>query len=123
MFDLVVKGAKDLAVKEIFPTYTQCDKEGVVFENGAVKVPECLKRPHKLLIEGEWGALTESSEYGGQGLPFTIAQAAMEYFNCANYILITYPVLSHGAGKMIDLFGTKEQKDLFLEKLYSGVWS
>ena len=122
MFDMVIKEAKNLAVKEIFPTYTQCDKEGVVFENGVVKVPECLRRPHKLLKEGEWSALTESPEYGGQGLPFTIAQAAMEYLTGANYVLTTYPILSHGAGKMIDLFGTGEQKDLFLKKLYTGAW-
>jgi len=122
LFDMVVKEAKNLAVKEIFPTYTQCDREGVVFENGVVKVPECLRRPHKLLVEGEWSALTESPEYGGQGLPFSIAQAAMEYLTGANYVLTTYPILSHGAGKMIDLFGTPEQKELFLEKLYTGVW-
>ena len=122
MFDMVVKEAKNLAVKEIFPTYTECDKVGVSFENGIVNVPECLRKPHKLLVEGEWSALTENPEYGGQGLPFSIAQAAMEYLTCANYILTTYPILSHGAGKMIDLFGTGEQKDLFLEKLYTGVW-
>ncbi|NOX33680.1 MAG: acyl-CoA dehydrogenase [Deltaproteobacteria bacterium] len=122
MFDMVIKEARNLAVKEIFPTYTECDKEGVVFENGRVRVPECLRKPHRLLKEGEWGALTEDPEYGGQGLPFTIAQAAMEYFTSANYILTTYPILGHGAGKMIDLFGTSEQKDLFLEKLYTGDW-
>ena len=122
MFDMVIKEAKNLAVKEIFPTYTQCDKEGVSFENGMVKVPECLRKPHKLLMEGEWGALTEDPEYGGQGLPFTIAQAAMEYLTGANYVLTTYPILGHGAGKMIDLFGTGQQKDLFLEKLYTGAW-
>ncbi len=122
MFDMVIKEAKNLAVKEIFPTYTQCDKEGVIFENGMVKVPECLRKPHRLLVEGEWSALTENPEYGGQGLPFSIAQAAMEYLTGANYVLTTYSILSHGAGKMIDLFGTREQKDLFLKKLYTGVW-
>jgi len=122
MFDMVVKEAKNLAVKEIFPTYTLCDKEGVTFENGRVKVPECLKKPHGLLKDGEWGALTEDPEYGGQGLPFTIAQAAMEYLTGANYVLTTYIILGHGAGKMIDLFGTQEQKKLFLEKLYTLEW-
>jgi hypothetical protein len=73
-------------------------------------------------VEGEWCALTENPEYGGQGLPFCIAQAIMEYLTGANYVLTTYPILGHGAGKMIDLFGTREQKDLFLEKLYTGVW-
>jgi len=122
MFDMVVKEAKNLAIKEIFPTYAECDREGVKFENGSVKVPECLRKPHQLLVEGEWGALTESQDYGGQGLPFTIAQAALEYLIGANYIMMTYPILGHGAGKMIDLFGTEMQKELFLKKLYTGIW-
>lgn len=122
MFDMVVKEAKNLATKEIFPTYAECDKDGVRFENGAVKVSECLRKPHQLLVEGEWGALTESQDYGGQGLPFTIAQAALEYLIGANYVLMTYPILGHGAGKMINLYGTAKQKELFLKKLYTGVW-
>src|SRR3989339_179032 len=122
MFDMVVREAKNLAVKEIFPTYAECDREGVKFENGAVRVPECLRKPHQLLVEGEWGALTESQDYRGQGLPFTIAQAALEYLIGANYIMMTYPILGHGAGKMIDLFGTEKQKELFLKKLYTGIW-
>ena len=122
LFDMVVKEARNLAVKEIFPTYAECDKIGVNFESGAVRVPDCLKRPHRLLVDGEWGALTEDPEYGGQGLPFTIAQAAMEYLTGANYILATYLILGHGTGKMIDLFGTPDQKAMFLEKLYTGAW-
>lgn len=122
MFDMVIREAATLAAKEIFPTYAECDEQGVVFENGTVRVPECLKRPHRLLCEGEWGALTENPEYGGQGLPHVVAQAVMEHLTCGNYVLVTYLILGHGAGKMIDLFGTPEQKQLFLEKLYTGEW-
>jgi len=123
MFDMVIKEVKNLSVKEIYPTYTECDKVGVTFGNNKVTVPECLRKPHRLLFEGEWGALSEDPEYGGQGLPYIIAQAAMEYITAANGIMVGYLWLGHGAGKMIDLFGTREQKDLFLEKLYAGVWS
>ncbi len=122
MFDMVVKEARNLAVREILPTYTECDREGVHYDSGTVRVPECLRKPHQLLAEGEWGALTEDPAYGGQGLPFTIAQAALEYLIGANYVLMTYPILGHGAGKMIDLFGTEKQKTLFLKNLYSGIW-
>ncbi|MCK5543063.1 MAG: acyl-CoA dehydrogenase [Desulfobacterales bacterium] len=122
MFKLVINEARTLAIKEILPTYTECDREGVKFEDGKVEVPQCLKRVHKLLMEGEWGALTANPEYGGQGLPHTIFQAIFEYMAGANYIAMMYAVLGHGAGKMIDLFGTKSQKDLYLEKLYSLEW-
>ena len=122
MADMVIKEARNLAVKEILPTYTLCDKEGVLFDKGDVKVPECFRPVHKLLVEGEWGALTEDPEYGGQGLPHIVAQAALEYMIGANYTLMTYAILGHGAGKMVDLFGTPEQKKLFLKKMYTCEW-
>jgi alkylation response protein AidB-like acyl-CoA dehydrogenase len=122
MFKMVINEARNLAIKEILPTYTECDREGVKFENGKVEVPQCLKRVHKLLMEGEWGALTADPEYGGQGLPHTIFQATFDYMAGANYIAMMYVILGHGAGKMIDLFGTDLQKDLFLENLYSLKW-
>ena len=122
MADMVIKEARNLAVKEILPTYTLCDKEGVIFDKGEVKVPECFRPVHALLVEGEWGALTEDPEYGGQGLPHIVAQAALEYMIGANYTLMTYAILGHGAGKMVDIFGTPEQKNLFLKKMYTCEW-
>lgn len=122
MADMVVTEARNLAVKEILPTYVEGDREGVRFDNGRVSVPECFRRGHKFLVEGEWGALTADPAYGGQGLPHTIAQAAMEYMVGANYTLMTYVILGMGAGKMVDLFGTREQKDLFLKKMYTMEW-
>ena len=119
---MIIKEAYNFAMNEILPTYVEADREGVKFENGEVKVPKCFKKAHKLLIEGEWGAITESFEYGGQELPHIIAQAVWELMIGANYTLMTYPILGHGAGKMIETFGTDKQKELFLKKLYSLEW-
>jgi AcrR family transcriptional regulator len=32
------------------------------------------------------------------------------------------PGLTHGAGKLVEAFGTEEQKKLFLKKMYTGKW-
>ncbi|ACN13887.1 Acd1 [Desulforapulum autotrophicum HRM2] len=122
MADMVVKEARTLAIKEILPTFTECDRQGVNFDRGCVTVPECFKRGLDLLRKGEWGALTADPEFGGQGLPHTIAQAALDYLIGANYTMMVYVILGHGAGKMIDYFGTPAQKALFLEKLYTLEW-
>ncbi len=122
MFDLVIKEARTIATREILPTYAECDAQGIRYENKKVSVPECLRPVHRLLVEGEWCALTENPEYGGQGLPFTVAQAVMEYMIGANYVAMTYAILGHGAGKMIELFGTGKLKSLFLRKLYTAEW-
>ncbi|MBW1890601.1 MAG: acyl-CoA dehydrogenase N-terminal domain-containing protein, partial [Deltaproteobacteria bacterium] len=122
MFDMIISEARNFAVKELLPTYAEGDKLGLTFEKGQVKVPECFHRPHKLIIENEWTSLTEDPEVGGQGLPHIINWAASEYITGGNYALVNYARMGHGTGKMVELFGTEEQKTLFLEKLYTGVW-
>ncbi|MGD8467904.1 MAG: acyl-CoA dehydrogenase, partial [Desulfobacterales bacterium] len=122
MFDMVISEARNLGIKEILPTYTEGDREGVQFENGRVTVPQCFHRPYQLFVEGEWIAMAEDTEVGGQGFPWIIRQAAFEYIIGANFAIAGFGNLGHGAAKMIELFGTPQQKELFLEKVYAGHW-
>jgi alkylation response protein AidB-like acyl-CoA dehydrogenase len=120
--DLIIAEARHLALKEILPTQVIGDRQGVHFENGAVTLPEEFKQLYETYREGEWVAMTESLEWGGQGMPRTVALAASEYFIGANLAFMMYPGLTHGAGKLIETFGTPKQKELFLKKLYTGQW-
>ncbi len=120
--DLIVSEARNLAVKEILPTRKEGDEKGCVFENGQVKVPELFHRAYNLLREGEWTAMPEAPEWGGQGMPRSVAMAAAEYFNGANYSLMMYPGLTHGAGLLVETFGTEEQKRLYLKNMFTGKW-
>jgi alkylation response protein AidB-like acyl-CoA dehydrogenase len=122
MFDMVISEARNLGIKEIYPTYEEGDREGIKFENGKVTVPYCFHRPYGLFVEGEWIAMAEDPEVGGQGFPAIIRQAAFEYISGANYAMGAFGDLGHGAAKMIALFGTPKQKALFLKKVYSGEW-
>ena len=120
--DLIITEAKNLAVNEIHPTNADGDRQGCVFENGEVRVPESFHRAFKLYREGEWIAVFDDPDVGGQGLPVMVASAIGEYFTAANCSFGMYPALCHGAGKLIEVFGTEEQKSLFLEKMYTGQW-
>ncbi len=121
--DMILTEARTLGIKEILPTFAPGDKVGVRFENGQVRVPECFHKPCRLLAEGEWTAMTEDPDLGGQGLPHAVAQAAMEYLVGANFPMSSYVFMAHGAGKMIELYGTEKQKELYLKNLYSGKWA
>lgn len=122
VMDLVVNEAKNLAVKEIYPTWKVGDEMGCKYENGMVTTPEGFKHAWDLLVEGEWLAMDRNTEYGGQGMPETLAMAAREYLTASNMSLMMLGVLTHGTGKIIEIFGTKEQKELYLEKVYTGKW-
>ena len=121
--DLVVTEARNLAIKELLPAQPLGDREGCRFENGEVKAPESFRRLYELFKEGEWVAMAEDPKWGGQGMPKVLAIAASEFFVGANCAFMMYPGLTHGAGKLVEAFGTDRQKKLFLRKLYSGEWT
>lgn len=119
---MTVTEARNFAIKEILPTNTEGDREGCVFEDGKVKVPASFKRIFRLLGEGGWIATIDDPAVGGQGMPTVVANACAEYFCGANCAFMIYPGIAHGAGKLIETFGTEKQKALFLDKMYSGKW-
>ena len=121
--DMIVSEARNLAIKEILPTMEAGDREGCQFDNGKVTVPESFHRAFELLKEGEWVAMTEDPEWGGQGMPKTLALAASDYLMGANCAFMMYAGLTHGAGRLIESFGSEKQKQLFLNKMYSGEWT
>ncbi|MGA8179463.1 MAG: acyl-CoA dehydrogenase [Desulfobacterales bacterium] len=121
--DMIVSEARNLAIKEILPTREIGDREGCKFDNGQVIVPESFHRAYELLREGEWVAMTADPDWGGQGMPTTVALAANDYLVGANYAFMIYVGLTHGAGKLIESFGTEKQKRLFLHKMYTGEWT
>lgn len=121
--DLIVSEARTLAIKEMLPTTKEGDQQGCKLEKGKVSTPLSFKKLYKIFNEGEWLAMVEDPKWGGQGIPRSIASAAAEYFNGANYPFMMYPGLTHGAGHLVQSFGTDEQKKTYLKNLYSGKWT
>jgi alkylation response protein AidB-like acyl-CoA dehydrogenase len=121
--DLILSEARNLAVKEMLPVLKIADEEGCKFENGTVKAPESFHRIYDLFKEGEWIALCDDPKWGGQGMPAAVSQAVKNYFYGANFPFTLTILLSHGAGKLVEKFGTEKQKNLFLKKMYNGEWS
>jgi len=120
--DLIVSEARNLAIKEILPTQKPGDEEGCVFENGTVKVPKSFHRAWELYKEGEWLAMCDDPEDGGQGMPKLVGLAASEYLIGANPAFMLYSGMTHGAATLVATFGTQTQKDLYMEKMFFGEW-
>jgi alkylation response protein AidB-like acyl-CoA dehydrogenase len=120
--EMIISEARALAIKELLPTLAEGDAQGVRYENGTVKVPDCFHRVYELIREGEWNNLGVSSEMGGQGAPTFVAAAAAEYFLGANWPLYCYATMGNGTANMIQLYGTLEQKDKYVKKLTAAEW-
>ncbi len=120
--DMIVSEARALAVKEILPTNIDGDK-GCTFEKGKVSTPESFKRAYKLYCEGEWLATSDPVEYGGQDMPMMLTAATQELFTGANMAFLMYPGLTHGAARMILEVGTEEQKNIYVKRMFAGLWT
>ncbi|MCX7982248.1 MAG: acyl-CoA dehydrogenase [Syntrophales bacterium] len=120
---MILNEAEKMAVEVIAPTLKEGDKQGCRFENGKVYVPDCYHAAYKTYCEAGWIAAAEDPEVGGQGIPASVQFANMELFGAANYAFCMYPGLTHGAAGLIKNYGTEEQKNKYMYKLYSGEWA
>jgi hypothetical protein len=65
----------------------------------------------------------DSPDVGGQGLPHTAGWAIQELMASANYAFGMYGGLTHGAANMINHYGTEEQKNKYMYKMFTGEWA
>ncbi|PKL37456.1 MAG: acyl-CoA dehydrogenase [Spirochaetae bacterium HGW-Spirochaetae-1] len=122
-FDMVLEQGLRFAENELAPVNQDGDRIGAKWDNGKVTVPPSFHRPIKLFAEQGWVSCADDLEAGGQGLPMALFTAVNEMFHAANTALNLYTGLVHGAGKLIELFGTDSQKERYLERLYTYQWS
>ncbi|MBP7738210.1 MAG: acyl-CoA dehydrogenase [Spirochaetes bacterium] len=116
--------AEKLAVEKIYPTYKDGDREGCTFvpDTKAVKIPKCYKPALDAYYESGFIGTMEDAEIGGMGMPALMYMTVNEFLCAANYNIMMYPGLSHGAMGMIHTHGTQEQKDTYIPKMISGEW-
>ncbi len=122
MFDMAITEAEKLAWNEFYPTNRIGDIEGCKFENGEVKVPADFHRAYKHYCEGGWLAMADPPEVGGQGFPFVISNCCIEFLAAANWALLMYPGLTHGAARLLYKYGTPELQEKYMFKMFSGEW-
>jgi alkylation response protein AidB-like acyl-CoA dehydrogenase len=122
MLDAIFSEAAKFSETELAPLYQSGDK-GCTWNDGVVTTPAGFKEAYAKFIEAGWTSLTGSPEMGGQGLPSSISIAINEMLTTANWAWAMYPGLSEGAVATLEDHGTDEQKQAYLTKLVSGVWS
>ncbi len=120
---MVVDTVYDFACEVFGPLNAVGDREGCRIESGQVKAPTGFGDAWKRLYEAGWKTLPASPEYDGQGAPYALTCAVEEYLCGANPALNMYPGLTIGAAEVIEHFGTKAQKELFVRRMLHGQWS
>lgn len=119
---MIIDEAEKMAVNEIFPTLKE-GEVGCELKDGQVHVPKCFHEPWKKFTEAGWISPMDSPDVGGQGLPHTAGWAIQELMASANYAFGMYGGLTHGAANMINHYGTEEQKNKYMYKMFTGEWA
>jgi alkylation response protein AidB-like acyl-CoA dehydrogenase len=119
----ILEEGSRLAEGVFAPLNQRGDTEGLAWSSQGVKHPEGFADAYTSYIEGGWGSLSAEPEYGGQGLPFTLALAFAEQLTASNMAFSLCMLLTGGAVEAIHAHGADEQKRLYLPKLISGQWT
>ncbi len=121
MFDMTLELSAKMGEEVLFPTYMEGDREGCKLENGNVTIPKCYHKAHKALNEAGLFTMAVAPDAGGQGFPYIVECASREYF-IHNMGFFLYPEAAIGAAHMIYNFGTEEQKNKYMYKMFEGKW-
>ena len=108
---------------QLAPTNWDANLEGSKLENGVVRVPEILSQAWEGLRETGWVGASVPQENGGMGLPWALGACGLEMMNSANLSFSLMPLLTQGAIDALLTHGTREQIDIYVEKMATGEWS
>ncbi len=122
--NMILEEMAKFAKNTLLPINRSGDEEGASYVgDGEVKTPTGFKEAFQTFAEGGWIGLGGEPEYGGQGMPKMVTMLAEEMMFTVNQSFALYPNLSSGASLCLLSSASEQQKQTFLEKLYSGEWT
>ncbi len=122
LLEAIVSEAGRFATDEITPLREIGDRQGARLKDGVVTSPPGWKELYGRWIAGGWNALAAPVEFGGQGLPTSLAMATFEMWNSGSMAFALGPTLTIGAIEALDKHASDELKAVYLEKVVSGEW-
>lgn len=109
------------AAQSMAPRAADVDRQGCMFENGEVRLPDALVEHLKRCAELGVFSGPIARKYGGLNLPRSVQLLALEMFGqgCPNTGLT---IACFSMAEFLAMFGTEDQKARMLGKLMSNEW-
>ncbi|GGB00451.1 acyl-CoA dehydrogenase [Allosediminivita pacifica] len=119
----ILTEAGRLCEEVLAPLQRVGDTEGAKLEGGILRTPTGYAEGYRAIAEGGWVSLPADPEYGGMGLPMTLATAVNEMMSAACLSLQLAPLMSQGQIEALENHASDEIKALYLPRLTSGEWT
>ncbi|MGB3627714.1 MAG: acyl-CoA dehydrogenase family protein, partial [Henriciella sp.] len=119
----ILEEAGKLAGDVLAPLNQTGDAQGAQLTGDGVVAPHGFAEAYKQFAEGGWMGLAAPVEWGGQGLPKTLANAVLELLHGSNMSFGLCPMLSLGAIEALVAHGHEAEQKKYLPKLVSGEWT
>lgn len=123
LIDAIIDEAAKFAETQLSPLNHQGDQQECQINDGQVKTPQGFREAYQQYCEAGWAALRFSPDYGGQGLPPSLALCVAEMNASANTSWSMYPGLTHGVISALSAHGSQALKDRYLPNLIQGRWT
>jgi len=121
--EAIANGVGEFAADVYAPLNRVGDTNPPRWDNGKVIMPPGFKEAYQAYVDAGWGSIDSAPEYGGMGLPFTLAALVTETLGTADMGFGLISILTPGAIHALMGHGSPEQRQRWLPKLISGAWN
>jgi len=119
-FDAAIELAHRVALEKFLPHNRKSDlNEPRMVDGKVVMIPEIEEALSAFNDAGFMAVLADYAD-GGMQLPFVIATACDALFSAANPGTIAYPALARAAANLLQVYGSDEQKRLYMKPILEG---
>lgn len=119
----ILEEAGKLCNEVLAPLQRPGDLDPARMENGVVRTSKGYADGFKAIADGGWIGISADPEYGGMGLPLSLASAVNEMMSGACLSLQLAPLMGQGQIEALEHHASDAIKELYLPKLISGEWT
>ncbi|MBV7407863.1 acyl-CoA dehydrogenase [Maritimibacter sp. DP1N21-5] len=119
----ILTEAAKLSDEVVAPLNRSGDLDPAKLENGVVRTSKGFREGYQAIAEGGWVGISGDPEYGGMGLPFTLAASVNDMLSGACLALGLNPLLTQGQIEALETHASDQLKDTYLPRLTSGEWT